>query len=199
MEEEQIQTGENDNKADINALEVLLFAAGDGLLKESLQQLLHCEAAELTNLVMKLNEKYHTEGSLLEVRKVDNNYVLTVQAQAKPLLHRLFDNGGKIRLSNQAYEVLAAISYNQPCTRAQVELVRGVNSDSVINNLADLGLIEKSGVLEMPGHPALYVVTAKFLRLFGLSSTKDLPVQPLLMYESLQQLNDQVSAAGIEN
>ena len=114
MEEEQIQTGENDNKADINALEVLLFAAGDGLLKESLQQLLHCEAAELTNLVMKLNEKYHTEGSLLEVRKVDNNYVLTVQAQAKPLLRRLFDNGGKIRLSNQAYDCLL---YTSPSPR----------------------------------------------------------------------------------
>lgn len=183
----------------LNALEIFLFAKGEAQPVVSLIELLEVSPDCLQNLVKALNERYQKMGSYLEVRKLENSYILTNKAQAKNLLSKLFSNNTNIRLSKQAYEVLAAVSYNQPCTRAQIELVRGVNSDSVINNLLDLGLLEKSGFLELPGHPALYVVTIKFLRLFGLSGTADLPAQPLLMYDSLRQLNEQASAAGIEN
>lgn len=183
----------------LNALEIFLFAKGEAQPVVSLIELLEVSPDCLQDLVKALNERYQKMGSYLEVRKLENSYILTNKAQAKELLSKLFSNNTNIRLSKQAYEVLAAVSYNQPCTRAQIELVRGVNSDSVINNLLDLGLLEKSGFLELPGHPALYVVTIKFLRLFGLSGTADLPAQPLLMYDSLRQLNEQASAAGIEN
>lgn len=183
----------------LNALEIFLFAKGEAQPVASLIELLEVSPDCLQNLVKALNERYQKTGSYLEIRKLENSYILTNKAQAKELLSKLFSNNTNIRLSKQAYEVLAAVSYNQPCTRAQIELVRGVNSDSVINNLLDLGLLEKSGFLELPGHPALYVVTIKFLRLFGLSGTADLPAQPLLMYDSLRQLNEQASAAGIEN
>lgn len=193
----------NEHDADfndkVNALEVLLFAKGEAMPIVSLLEILHVSIDELADLMATLNERYLQSGSYLEIRQLENSYILTTRAKAKELLRQLFSNNQNIRLSKQAYEVLAAVSYNQPCTRAQIELVRGVNSDSVINNLLDLGLLEKSGNLELPGHPALYVVTVKFLRLFGLSSTADLPAQPLLLYDSLRQLNEQASAAGIEH
>lgn len=182
-----------------NKLEILLFAKGEPMPIVNLLEILHIKLEELPNLISHLNQRYEKSGSYLEIRKLDNSYIMTNKSKAKELLSQLFTNTQNIKLSKQAYEVLAAVSYNQPCTRAQIELVRGVNSDSVINNLVDWGLLEKSGCLELPGHPALYVVTVKFLRLFGLSSTADLPAQPLLLYDSLRQLNEQASAAGIEN
>ena len=182
----------------VNALEILLFAKAEAMPASNLCLLLPATETELPDIVYALNKRYQTSGSYLEVRRLDNSYILTNQARSKTLLSALFADNLNPRLSKQAYEVLAAVSYNQPCTRAQIELIRGVNSDSVINNLVELGLLEKNGFLELPGHPALYVVTVKFLRLFGLSSTADLPAQPLLMYDSLRQLNEEASAAGIE-
>lgn len=179
------------------ALEGFLFANGAALPCERLAELLEVSTTKVAETVKHLNAFYSENSSALEVRALEGSYILTTGAVVKPELEKLFKQGGKIRLSNQAYEVLAAVAYNQPCTRAQIELVRGVNSDHIINNLLDLDLIEKNGYLEMPGHPTLYSVTAKFLRLFGLTSVNELPAQALLMYDSLQQLNDQAAAAGI--
>ncbi len=79
------------------------------------------------------------------------------------------------RLSEAALETLSIIAYRQPCTRAQVEAVRGVNSDSVIANLLTKGLVEEVGRMETVGHPFLYGTTFAFLQHFGLKSLDDLP------------------------
>lgn len=72
-------------------------------------------------------------------------------------------------------EVLAVIAYNQPVTKAFVEQVRGVNSNTVIASLLERGLIEEAGRLELPGRPVSYKTTDGFLRGFGLNSLGDLP------------------------
>jgi segregation and condensation protein B len=71
--------------------------------------------------------------------------------------------------------VLAIIAWHQPVTRAQVEQIRGVNSDSVIINLMEKNLIEETGRQDSPGKPRLYGTTEEFLRVFGFSSMNDLP------------------------
>ena len=72
-------------------------------------------------------------------------------------------------------EALAIIAYKQPVTRGQVEYIRGVNSDSAVNRLAERGLIEECGHLDAPGRPILYGTTDTFLKNFGFSSIKELP------------------------
>jgi segregation and condensation protein B len=79
------------------------------------------------------------------------------------------------KLSQAALETLSIIAYRQPCTRAQVELVRGVNCDGVLSTLLTKGLIEEAGRLDTVGHPFLYTTTFDFLRHFGLKSLDDLP------------------------
>lgn len=194
MCENNITISDNDLR---QQLEAFLFANGAPLHTERLAELLTVNTDKVAELVKELNKQYLAQNSALEIRLLDKSYILTTRVSVKDSLEKLFKQGGKIRLSNQAYEVLAAVAYNQPCTRSQVELVRGVNSDHIINNLLDLDLVEKSGTLEMPGHPAVYSVTSKFLRLFGLTSVNELPAQALLLYDSLQQINDQAAAAGI--
>jgi segregation and condensation protein B len=79
------------------------------------------------------------------------------------------------RLSQAALETLAIIAYRQPCTRAQIEVVRGVNCDGVLSTLLTKGLIEEMGRLETVGHPFLYGTTFAFLQHFGLKGLGDLP------------------------
>jgi segregation and condensation protein B len=81
----------------------------------------------------------------------------------------------KRRLSQAALETLALIAYQQPVTRAELEKIRGVKVDRVVSNLMERGLIEEVGVKEVVGKPILYGTTQEFLRLYGLTSLRDLP------------------------
>ena len=78
-------------------------------------------------------------------------------------------------LSNAAMETLTIIAYNQPVSKGFVERVRGIDSSSVVNSLADKGLIEEAGRIDVPGHPIGYRTTDLFLRVFGLHSLEELP------------------------
>ena len=77
-------------------------------------------------------------------------------------------------------EVLAIIAYNPKVTRAEVERIRGVSSDSAINKLLEYNLIEEVGRLDAPGRPTMYKTTDEFLRLFGYKSLEDMPELPKL-------------------
>lgn len=79
------------------------------------------------------------------------------------------------RLSQPALETLAIIAYRQPITRAEIEQVRGVAVDGVMQTLLERGLVEQSGRAEVIGRPALYVTTPVFLEYFGLRALEDLP------------------------
>jgi segregation and condensation protein B len=79
------------------------------------------------------------------------------------------------RLSSPALETLAIIAYRQPITRAEIEQVRGVAVDGVMQTLMERGLIEQSGRAEVIGRPALYSTTPVFLEYFGLRALEDLP------------------------
>ena len=78
-------------------------------------------------------------------------------------------------LSASSLEVLAIAAYNQPVTRAFIDTVRGVDSAYAVGSLLDKELIAPVGRLDAPGRPMLYGTTEKFLRVFGLSSIKELP------------------------
>jgi segregation and condensation protein B len=80
------------------------------------------------------------------------------------------------RLSPAALEALAVVAYRQPCTRADVDRVRGVDSDYVIRSLLHRRLITEVGRRDTPGRPILLGTTFTFLERFGLTSLDDLPV-----------------------
>jgi segregation and condensation protein B len=82
------------------------------------------------------------------------------------------------RLSRAALETLAIVAYRQPATRAEVEAVRGVNSDSAVTTLLNRGLIAEVGRKETVGRPALYATTPEFLQHLGMDSLEDLPPLP---------------------
>lgn len=79
------------------------------------------------------------------------------------------------RLTAAALEALAVVAYRQPCTRGEVERVRGVDSDYVLRSLLHRRLVVEMGRRDTPGRPILYGTTFTFLERFGLTSLDDLP------------------------
>ena len=98
------------------------------------------------------------------------------------------------RLSQAALEVLAIIAYRQPVTRSEIDSIRGIKSERVIDGLIDKGLIEIKGRSEGVGRPLIYVTTKEFLKKFGFASLKDLPEVP--EYEELRRQPEEEAGYG---
>jgi segregation and condensation protein B len=90
-------------------------------------------------------------------------------------VRKLFPGPKPARLSPPALETLAIIAYRQPITRADVEAVRGVTVEGVLQNLMERGLVKIGGRAELPGRPLLYETTEFFLEHFGLRNLDELP------------------------
>lgn len=177
------------------SLEALLFASGDGLTPEDLMFYLETDRATVDRALKDLAERYENEPlSGLKLTRIRERYTLTTKETTLPVLERFFQETPQVTLSRAAYETLAVVAYNQPCTRAEIEAVRGVNSDSSLSRLLDYDLVEVTERLEAPGRPALYACTTAFYRLFGLKDSGDLPARGYLIYDSLEDLQNQQQA-----
>lgn len=91
------------------------------------------------------------------------------------MIHQFFKTKVKKKLSQAALETLAIIAYKQPVSKPEIEQIRGVNSNEVVNSLIEKNLIKIAGRSEALGKPLLYATTSEFLRTFGINSIADLP------------------------
>lgn len=173
-------------------LESILFSAQKPLSPRELRALLTAaaeqddsgEAAEWQN-VKETKLTTALEELTLDHQKADRSYVLACvagawQFVAKPeyalWIKTLVGQKPKPpRLSQPALETLAIIAYRQPVTRAEVEQVRGVNVDGVMQTLLERGLVEQVGRADVVGRPMTYGTTSLFLEYFGLASLDELP------------------------
>lgn len=110
-----------------------------------------------------------------EVRESAAGWQLVTKPQYSPWLRQLFPEHRSARLSAPAMETLAIIAYRQPITRADIEAVRGVAVDGVMQTLLDRGLVKIAGRADVPGRPLLYDTTQNFMEHFGLKNLDDLP------------------------
>ena len=155
------------------AVEAILYAAGYPVKYEKLSEVIGLPQRDLRNLVESMSHEYTDRGIQLLLFP-DTCQLCTKEIFAPYIREALgIKRGGN--LSASSLEVLAVVAYNQPVTRAYVDVVRGVDSAYAVTSLLDKGLIEAVGRLDAPGRPMLYGTTEKFLRVFGLSSLADLP------------------------
>ena len=164
------------------ALEAILFVHGDPISVDQLSEITQMPKEVLEETLDRMIKEYETDpwGGLL-IRKADNSYVMCTKPSMKPVLEKLFAPRTRPPMSQATYETLAVIAYNQPVTRAQIEAVRGVSSDSIVTRLIERGLVEECGTLEAPGRPALFRTTKQFLLEFGISSVSEMPAMELMM------------------
>ncbi|MBR3058504.1 MAG: SMC-Scp complex subunit ScpB [Clostridiales bacterium] len=180
-----------------SALEAILFAHGDPISLSRLAEITDMPKEVLVETLDRMMKEYETNpwGGLL-IRKADEDYVMCTKPAMKPVLEKMFAPKNRPPMSQATYETLAVIAYNQPVTRAQIEAVRGVSSDSIVSRLIERGFVEECGTLEAPGRPALFRTTQQFLLEFGISSVSEMPAMELMMYKTIRDLEDSLDEAA---
>ena len=167
------------SEADVGRLagivESLLFASGAPVpLARLLEALAGPDRREVTAALRLLAERYEQTGSGLRLVHVAGGYQLRTPSEHGPWVRRLLGQKPP-RLSRPMLETLAVVAYRQPCTKIEVEAVRGVDADAVLTTLMERRLIKIAGRKETPGRPLLYVTSRDFLEVFGLPDLQALP------------------------
>lgn len=169
-------------------IEAILFAAGREVKITELMSALEASSEEVITLVESMKEDYKNENRGLQIVNVGEAYQLCTKQEYYEYLYTIFDKRNKPNLSQAAIETLAIIAYNPKITRAEIEAIRGVNSDGTIYKLLDYNLIEETGKLDAPGRPGTYGVTSEFLRIFGFNNLNELPELPRYKLDENQQI-----------
>ena len=169
-------------------IEAILFAAGREVKITELMSALEVGSEEIVTIVENMKEEYKSENRGLQIVNVGEAYQLCTKQEYYEYLYTIFDKRSKPNLSQAALETLAIIAYNPKITRAEIEAIRGVNSDGTIYKLLDYNLIEETGKLDAPGKPGTYGVTSEFLRIFGFSNLNELPDLPRYKLDENQQI-----------
>lgn len=130
---------------------------------------------EIAPLLEELKTDYAQAGrGFILVEQVNGWHVVTAPEYGK-WVRQLYPESKPARLSGPALETLAIVAYRQPITKADIEAVRGVAVDGMMQTLLEKGLISIAGRAEVPGRPLLYATTENFLEHFGLRSVDELP------------------------
>ena len=174
------------------AIEAVLFVAERPVPASELAELLELPTSEVEELLHGLAAELDTREAGTCVRQVAGGWRLATRPSAYPYVEEYASTPSAARLSGAALEVLSVVAYRQPVSRAQVAELRGVDSDSVIRTLERRGLVEEVDRLNLPGNPAIYGTTDRFLEIMDLETIDDLPpladhVPPAGVVETLEE------------
>ena len=162
----------------VQAVEAMIFASGRPVSAKAISEILEVDTKEIEDAINVLKEKLIERNSGIQIIKVNDTYQFATLEKFYAYICKLLDNRPKPTLSQAALEVLSIVAYNQCTTRAEIERVRGVSSDSALNKLLEYNLVEEAGKMNAPGRPMMYKTTEDFLKMFGYTSLKDLPELP---------------------
>lgn len=169
-------------------IESILFAVGRDVSVNELSSVLEIAPENVVEIVESMRTEFEESGRGVQIIKVNNGYQLCSRKENYEYIYQIIDKRNKPNLSQAALETLAIIAYNPKITRAEIESIRGVNSDGTIYKLLDHNLIEDAGRLDAPGRPTMYQTTKEFLRLFGYASLDELPELPRYKLDENQQI-----------
>ena len=169
-------------------IEAILFAAGRIIKINELMAILEISSDEIIAIINSMQEDYSKGDRGIEIIKVEDGYQLATKKDMYEYLYPIFDKRSKPNLSQASMETLAIIAYNPKITRAEIEAIRGVNSDGTIYKLLEYNLIENVGKADLPGRPTMYGVTENFYKMFGIISLEELPDLPRYKLDENEQI-----------
>jgi segregation and condensation protein B len=156
--------------------EVFVNAAAADDAEAPAKSLKKLKESELVAALEQLAQEHEAAGRSYRLACVAGSWQFVTQPDYAPWLKAFVGVKSRPpRLSQPSLETLAIIAYRQPLTRAEIEQIRGVSVDGVMQTLLERGLVEQTGRAEVIGRPALYSTTPQFLEYFGLASLEDLP------------------------
>jgi len=183
-----------------SAIEAILFAAGEAVPLSRLSLILGVDENEISLAANELRDACLREERGLRVLRLEDRLQMCSAPEYAGLIGKALEQRRPPMLSQPALETLAIVAYFQPVTRAYIDQVRGVDSSYTVGTLAERGLIEVCGRLDVPGRPALYRTTDAFLRTMGVSELSELPPLPDVSggegEEALRRSIEQLQNAG---
>jgi segregation and condensation protein B len=157
-------------------IECLLFVSDEPLKVAAIRDVLgEFDEPELRKLITELQMDYEMQGRPLAIAEVAEGFQVVTREQFASWIKKLYKSKVTHRLSKAALETLAIVACKQPITRLEVETLRGVSTEGVLDTLFERKLIRILGRKEVVGRPLLYGTTKEFLRYFGLKDLTELP------------------------
>ena len=174
MSSDSEQTGYTEEE--ISTIEAVLFSSPRPLPTNDLKKLLSSRhKGGVKGIVDKLNQKYAENGNTFRIREIAGGLQFYLIPDYAVQVEKYFSVQRNRRLTPAGLETLAIIAYKQPITKGEIEQIRGVASDGVIQTLLERKLIKPAGRAERIGKPLLYATTTNFLEYFGIISLEQLP------------------------
>ena len=170
-------------------IEAMLFVSQQPVSAQELAACLGLSVRRVEEAIDAIREVY-SRGHGLTLLFAAGGWQMATSPDLSDVVEKFADSVAmqKVRLSRAALETLSVIAYNQPVTRSEIENIRSVRCDRVVDTLLKHGLIRVAGRKKSLGSPLLFRTTDRFLEIFGLGGISSLP--------SLQELNE--STAGDE-
>ena len=158
-----------------SALESMMFTWGEPLPAKQAADVLDISKDEVVEHFRAHADEYEQEGRGIVIREVNGAFQFVSREENADYVRRLCTPIKSKKLTQSALEVLAIIAYKQPVTKGEMEAIRGIKCDRVVEGLASKGLIQEVGRSNAIGRPILYGTTDTFLKNFGFTSLKELP------------------------
>ncbi len=172
-------------------IEAILFAKGTAVEESEIARVLEMEPDEAKEVIEHFAEKWNSELHGTSVIRLEDSYQMCTRKEFYPELISLELHPRKPRLTDVQMETLSVIAYKQPVTKAEIERIRGVNSDHAVNKLIEYHLVAELGRAKQPGRPILFGTTEDFLRAFGVASRTSLPEISVEMAENFKNEAEQ--------
>lgn len=158
-----------------STLESLMYIWGEPLDVKDAADAAEITKEEALDCFLELMNEYEQEGRGIMIRRVKNSFQFATRAENADAIERLCRPVKTKKLTQAALETLAIVAYKQPVTRSEIDSIRGIKSDRIIEGLMKKDLICEKGRSEGIGRPILYATTDNFLKQFGLTNIKELP------------------------
>lgn len=158
----------------LKELEAIIFLSGDGVKIKEIMKYYSMDFFQTVNLLTQLKESWKERGINLEIGEEIVHFI--TNPYCGEAVMGFFEQESKPKkLSGAALETVSIIAYRQPVTKSEIEAIRGVSTDRIIQNLEERKFIRVCGKKESPGRPNLYEVTDKFLAYLGIERVEQLP------------------------
>ncbi len=155
------------------AIEAILFAIGSPVELKNIANAIEM-SEELTNqLILQLKDEYIKNQRGFNIIESEDKFQICTNSDYYNTVKKLYEKPQKNELTSTMMETLAIVAYKQPITKAEIDEIRGVSSNSPVNNLIEFGLIEEKGRLEQIGRPIILGTTDEFLKYFGITSMEE--------------------------
>lgn len=158
-----------------SAFESMMFTWGEPLDVKAAADVFNISREEALECFKELQQEYEQEGRGIVIRQINQSFQFVTRAENADYIRSLCTPVKAKRLSQSALEVLAIVAYKQPVTKGEIEAIRGIRCDRVMEGLLKKDLVCEKGRADTIGRPILYGTTDAFLQHFGFSSIKELP------------------------